>query len=102
MTPREGGTAHSGRGPWATLSYNYTTTILLQDPRDTKGTGGHTGGSRETPEGPEGTRGTQEAPGGPEVKHGGIGAGRKATGIQHIWPYALIKNSRQEGAHATS
>ena len=24
----------------------------------------------------------QKAPGGPEVKHGGIGAGRRATGIQ--------------------
>ena len=80
MTPREGGTAHSGRWPWATLSYNYTITILLQDPRDTKGIGGHTGGSRETPapEGPEGTRGMQEAPGGPEGEHGGVGAGRRA------------------------
>jgi hypothetical protein len=27
----------------------------------------------------------QEAPGGPEVKHGGVGAGRRATGIQQ-WP----------------
>jgi hypothetical protein len=27
----------------------------------------------------------QEAPGGPEVKHGGIGAGRRATGTQHQW-----------------
>ena len=64
----------NGRGaqrPRATLNYNHTITTLLWDPRDTKGTGGHTGGSRETPEGPEGTRGTQEAPGGPEVKHGG-------------------------------
>jgi hypothetical protein len=31
---------------------------------------------------PEGTRGMKEAPG-PEGKHGGVGAGRKAIGIQH-------------------
>jgi hypothetical protein len=55
--------------------------LLLQDPRDIKGTRGHTGESRETPGGPEGTRGMQEAPGGPEGYHGGVGAGRKATGI---------------------
>jgi hypothetical protein len=61
-----------------TLKYNNTTTILLQDPRDTKGTGRHTGGSRETPEGPGGTRGMQEAPGGTERQHGGI----RATGTQ--------------------
>ena len=56
--------------------------MLLQDQSGTKGTGGHTGELRETAEGPEGTRGMQEAPGGPEVKHGGIGAGRR-TGTQH-------------------
>jgi hypothetical protein len=76
MTPREGGTAAAGQ-----KIYHCTITTLLWDPRDTtKGTRGHTGESRETPEGPEGTRGMQEAPGGPEGNHGGIGAGRKATG----------------------
>jgi hypothetical protein len=78
MPPREG-----AQRPRATLNYNCSTSALLQDPRDTTGTGRHTGGSRETPEGPEGTRGMQEAPGGPEGKHRGIGAGRRATGIQH-------------------
>ena len=66
--------------------------MLLQDPRDTKGTGDNAGGSRETPEGPGGTRTRGDprdtrrtgghagnAPGGPEEgNHGGIGAGRKA------------------------
>ena len=72
MAPREGGTAHR-----ATLNYNCAITMLLQDPRDTKGTGGHRGGSRETPEGPVGTRGMQDAPGGPQGNHGGVGAGRR-------------------------
>jgi hypothetical protein len=67
MTPREGGTAAAGH---SNTNYNCAVTTLLQDPRDTKGTGGHTGGSRETPEGPEGTRGMQEAPGGPEGNTG--------------------------------
>ena len=40
--------------------------MLLWDPRDTKGTGGHAQVSRERPEGLEGTRGIQETPEGPE------------------------------------
>jgi hypothetical protein len=50
---------------------------------DTKGTGGHAGGSREKPEGPEDTRGDprdQEAGG----KHGGVGAGCRARGTQQL------------------
>ena len=66
------------RAPRATLNYNYTVPILLQDPRDTKGTGGHVRGPRATPEGPEGTRGMQEASGGPEGNTGGVEAGHKA------------------------
>jgi hypothetical protein len=65
--------------------YNYTITMLLQDPRDIKGTGGHTDGDIQRDARRTGghTRGMQEAPGGPEVKHGGIGAGRRTTGTHH-------------------
>jgi hypothetical protein len=50
------------------------------------------GRTQETPEGPEGTRGIQKTPGGPEGKHGGVVAGRKASGIQHS--QLMLANSR--------
>jgi hypothetical protein len=67
MVPREGGTADSGYGPLYTIAVLYLYYRRTQEtptPR-AKGTGGHTGGPRETPEGPEGTRGMKDAPGGP-------------------------------------
>jgi hypothetical protein len=61
--------------------------MLLKDPRDTSGTGGHAVESRGTPVGPEGTAGgSGGTPRGPEgtTDNGGIGAGRKARGAQQI------------------
>jgi hypothetical protein len=68
--------------PRATLTYNYTTVGPTRRPehrrarggieRDTRWTGGHKGGSKR-----------HWTPGGPSGKHRGIGAGRKARGIQH-------------------
>ena len=53
---------HNERGaqrPWAALNYTVTALYLcycrIQETPRAPDTGGHTGGSRETPEGPEGT-----------------------------------------------
>jgi hypothetical protein len=84
----------------------HTSLLLLQDPRDTRGTGRHAGGqggtpkgpgSTETPRGPEGTAGGSGETPRPRGKrtggnNGGIGASRKATRTQHfnLNPESLI------------
>jgi hypothetical protein len=72
------------RRPLATLNYYYCT--LLQDPRDTRGTGEHAGDPDPDTGGTGGHSREigrhQEDRGGNSEQRGGIGAGRKAGGIQ--------------------